>query len=170
MDQLAPLIDGSARRTEPASSTGASDELDGEEGAAEETPPETASADDASDDGTLDAAGQEVETFELGVMRDGDTLVLNLPVDPPAFGELDAAVVDGGLVWDDPGRGFRLDDVRPGTAAAQAGLRPGDRLLRIDGAVPDTLDVVRDVLAADRDSPVLLELERGARRTAILLP
>lgn len=125
---------------------------------------------DGSTRGADPADGDELEFFELGVVRDGDTLVLNLPMDPLAFVALDAAGPDGGLVWDDPGRGYRLDDVRPGTAAARAGLRPGDRLLRIDGAVPDTLDAVRDALSADRDTPVLLELERGARRTAVLLP
>lgn len=192
VDQLAPLIDGSTRRADPdavgeadeASPDGApaSDTPGGEAGtevasedaAPGETTGDSAAGDDAPVDGPPTdepaADGIELETFELGVVRDGDTLVLNLPVDPLAFVALDAAVPDGGLVWDDPGRGYRLDDVRPGTAAARAGLRPGDRLLRIDGVVPDTLDAVRDALSADRDTPVLLELERGARRTAVLLP
>ena len=173
VDQLEPLIDGSTRRADPAA-VGEGDEALAEEGSADEAPADEAPADEApADEPPADeppADGGELEFFELGIVRDGDTLVLNLPMDPLAFVGLDAAVPDGGLVWDDPGRGYRLDDVRPGTAAARAGLRPGDRLLRIDGAVPDTLDAVRDALSADRDAPVLLELERGARRTAVLLP
>ncbi len=177
VDQLGPLFDGSTRRADPAAvgdddeaaddastdDAPASDVVD-EDVAASETSGDPAAGDEAAAD------GGEPEFFELGIVRNGDTLVLNLPMDPLAFVGLDAAVPDGGLVWDDPGRGYRLDDVRPGTAAARAGLRPGDRLLRIDGAVPDTLDAVRDALSADRDTPVLLELERGVRRTAVLLP
>lgn len=196
VDQLSPLIDDSARRA-ATSAAGESGDVESEDAAASETPVDSATADapsgDApsgdetsagetpgdetsgdeasaaggSGDGSDDAA-QEV--FELGVVRDGETLVLNLPIDPLAFVGVDAAAPDGGLVWDDPGRGYRLDDVRPGTPAARAGLRRGDRLLRIDGDAPDTLDAVRDALSADRDAPVLLELERGTRRTAILLP
>lgn len=180
VDQLVPLIDGSARRADPAAA-GEGDEAapdgarasDSPGDAPDDAPSADAAADEeaAVDDSSEDVAnGGELEFFELGVVRDGDTLVLNLPMDPLAFVALDAAVPDGGLVWDDPRRGYRLDDVRPGTAAAQAGLRPGDRLLRIDGALPDTLDAARDALSADRDAPVLLELERGARRTAVLLP
>ena len=143
---------------ETSADAASADEMSGDEMSGDEAP-----APDGSDD-----AAQEV--FELGVVRDGETVVLDLPMDPLAFVGLDAAPPDGGLVWDDPGRGYRLDDVRPGTPAARAGLRPGDRLLRIDGAAPDTLDAVRAALSAERDAPVLLELERGARRTAILLP
>ena len=191
VDQLSPLIDDSARRA-ATSAAGESEDVESEDAAASETPSDPATADTVSADGTSgdetsagetpggeaspadgsgdgsDDAAQEV--FELGVVRDGETLVLNLPIDPLAFIGPDAPAADGGLVWDDPGRGYRLDDVRPGTAAARAGLRRGDRLLRIDGDAPGTLDAVRDALSADRDAPVLLELERGSRRTAILLP
>ena len=186
VDQLSPLIDDSARRA-ATSAAGESGDVESEDAAASETPVDSATAEvasagetsgdeasgdetsaaDGSGDGSGDAA-QEV--FELGVARDGETLVLNLPIDPLAFIGPDAPAPDGGLVWDDPGRGYRLDDVRPGTPAARAGLRRGGSLLRIDGAAPDTLDAVRDALSADRDAPVLLELERGTRRTAILLP
>ena len=168
VDQLVPLIDGSMRRA-AAATRGEGDEAAASEASGDSAVPDEAPADEALAE-EVSGDGDDVEFLELGVVRDGDTLVLNLPVDPLAAVGLDAAVPDGGLVWDDPGRGYRLDAVRPGTAAARAGLRPGDRLLRIDGTAPETLDAVRDALSADRDMPVLLELERGARRTAVLLP
>ena len=116
------------------------------------------------------ARSGDIEAYELAVVRGSETVVLNLPADPLTLLAPDAAAPDGGLVWDDPDRGYQLNDVRPGTAAALAGLRAGDRLLRLDGAVPDTLAAVRTALSPARETPVLLELERGARRTAILLP
>ncbi len=153
VDQLAPLMDAGAR---PAGESAAADDSD------------DAASDDAgeSDDAESDDG---IPAYELGLVRAGDTVVLNLPAGPRAFDLPDSDVPDGGLVWADPDRGFRLDDVRSGTAAALAGLRPGDRLLRIDGAAPATLDAVRTAISATRDTPVLLELERGARRTAVLL-
>lgn len=171
VDQLAPLIDGSMRRA-AAATGGEGDEAAASEASGDSAVPDEAPADEALAEEVeeVSADGDGGEFLELGVVRDGDTLVLDLPMDPLASVGLDAAVPDGGLVWDDPGRGYRLDDVRPGTAAARAGLRPGDRLLRIDGTAPETLDAVRDALSADRDMPVLLELERGARRMAVLLP
>ncbi|MXZ71894.1 MAG: PDZ domain-containing protein [Acidobacteria bacterium] len=162
-----PAITDTASAEATSADEASGDETSGDATSADEASEGEASAADGSGDGSGDAA-QGV--FELGVVRDGETLVLNLPIDPLAFIGPDAPAPDGGLVWDDPGRGYRLDDVRPGTPAARAGLRAGDRLLRIDGAAPDTLDAVRDALSTDRDAPVLLELERGTRRTAVLLP
>ena len=164
VDQLAPLVDARAR---PAGGSAAADEA--AEAASEIAVSDTADTADTAEGDTAEG-DTGVEAYEVGVLRGGDTVVLNLPVDPLAFVAPDALVPDGGLVWDDPARGYRVDDVRPGTAAALAGLRPGDRLLRIDGATLETLTEVRAALSATRDTPVLLELERGPRRTVVLLP
>ena len=128
-------------------------------------------ADDAGDADTGSGDDALPPAYDVGVIRGGEVMVVSLPVVGPltlaAAGEAAAAEA---LIWDDPARGYRLDAVRPGTPAARAGLQAGDRLLRIDGDAPATLDDVRAALAPDREAPVLLELERGSRRTAVLLP
>ena len=107
----------------------------------------------------------------MAVVRAGEVVVVSLPVvDPLTLAAAGEAAAAEALVWDDPARGYRLDAVRPDTPAARAGLQAGDRLLRIDGDAPATLDDVRAALAPDRAAPVLLELERESRRTAVLLP
>ena len=50
-----------------------------------------------------------------------------------------------------------------------AGIRAGDRLLRIDGVEIVDPDQVRDVLAPDRGTAAFVELERAGRRFGILL-
>jgi serine protease Do len=64
--------------------------------------------------------------------------------------------------------GFAIADVAPGSAAAQAGLRTGDRLLRIDGATPRDAAEVGRLLAGGR-RPVFVELQRRRRRIGVLL-
>ncbi len=175
IEQLGPLADGIAPLRHGAGD-GAGD--GGEDTAVEEAEDDIGEEDE---DAAPDAAG-DVETdsgedeavppaYDVAVVRGGEVMVVSLPVVGPltlaAAGE---AAATEALVWDDPARGFRLDSVRSGTPAARAGLQAGDRLLRIDGEAPATLDDVRAALAPDREAPVLLELERGSRRTAVLLP
>jgi hypothetical protein len=62
--------------------------------------------------------------------------------------------------------GFTIGSVSAGSCGADAGLRPGDRILRVGDAVPRD---ARDLRRALGRRPVLVEIERGARRLAMLL-
>ena len=119
--------------------------------------------------GPLVDAG-DVAAYDLTVTRGDDIVGIQLPTDPAVFAAREAEIAVEGLVWDDPNRGYRIDTVLPSTPAARAGLRAGDRLLRIDGEMPDDLDAVRAALSPSREVSVMLELERGARRWAVVLP
>ncbi|MCB9742046.1 MAG: PDZ domain-containing protein [Alphaproteobacteria bacterium] len=70
-----------------------------------------------------------------------------------------------GLTLEDREKGaFILEEVFPGHPAAEAGLKPGDQLLRIDGVSLVGLDVqaVGERLSGEEGSAVELELRRGA--------
>ena len=190
VEQLAPLADGIApvRRRAAAGEEDAEDDAqdDAEEDAEDdaEEDAEENGEDDAQDDAQEngeddpgDAGSESGEddavppAYDVAVVRAGEIVVVSLPVvDPLTLAAAGEAAAAEALVWDDPARGYRLDAVRPDTPAARAGLQAGDRLLRIDGDAPATLDDVRAALAPDRAAPVLLELERESRRTAVLLP
>ena len=75
----------------------------------------------------------------------------------------------GGLVWDAPPDPYRIDAVVPDSPAAVAGIEPGDRLVRIDHAEPRNLRQVEQVFSDTTTLPVLLDIERGERRLAILV-
>jgi len=65
---------------------------------------------------------------------------------------------------------YRIDAVAPGSRAARAGLEPGDRLLRINGSEPRNPDEMERMIAAPSSTPVMLEVERDARRIALVIP
>ena len=116
------------------------------------------------------AAITEVGAFDFAVSRRGELLDVRLatgmsvvegPAVPPA--------VDG-LVWESPTGGLVINRVAPGSRADDAGIRGGDRLLRIDGIDIEDADQVRAVLAPEREHPVFVELKRDERRWGVLLP
>jgi len=111
----------------------------------------------------------EQEVFELLVHRGDTSLRVELPVEPPDS-SVDAD--DGGqlgMVWESPAPGYRIDEVVPGSAAAEAGIRAGDRLLRLDNTVPEDLAQVQGTLSSPDAEPTFLELERDGRRWGVLL-
>jgi S1-C subfamily serine protease len=63
--------------------------------------------------------------------------------------------------------GFPIGPVSPGSRADEAGLRGGDRIVRVDDVEPRSAAELRRALARRR--PVFLELERGQRRRGMLL-
>jgi hypothetical protein len=63
--------------------------------------------------------------------------------------------------------GFSVGSVAPGSRAEQAGLRDGDRILRVDSREPRSAAELRRTLARRR--PMFVELERGQRRLGMLL-
>ena len=91
-------------------------------------------------------------------------------MDTGAEAEDAAPAVDRGLLLDPPRRGFAIEAVSPGTPADRAGIRAGDRLLRIDHALPRNRAALRRALGGTPDgSSVFVELERGKRRWGTLL-
>ena len=54
--------------------------------------------------------------------------------------------------------------------ADMAGIRSGDRLIRIDGQELSDFTQVLDVLSPERENTVFLEIDRGGRRWSVLLP
>jgi S1-C subfamily serine protease len=106
----------------------------------------------------------------LSVQRNSKNLLINmagdlLPVTPDAEPSSVA-----GLLKDTPPKGVRLEGVQPGSRAAAAGLRHGDRLLRIGRAEPRDLNHALRLLDTKPPAPVFVEFERGGRRFGTLVP
>lgn len=116
------------------------------------------------------AEAAELDAFELVVDRGAALVDIQLPVDPSAFETLSDPTSAAGLMWRVPPVGHLIDAVVPESPADVAGIRAGDRLLRIDTIEPADVDQVRDVLSPDRETPAFVELERSGRRWGVLLP
>lgn len=59
--------------------------------------------------------------------------------------------------------------VQPQSAAAEAGLREGDRITAIDGRTMETFDDIRIAVAFDLGKPIDLSIERGGEQRTISL-
>jgi membrane-associated protease RseP (regulator of RpoE activity) len=57
----------------------------------------------------------------------------------------------------------------PASPAAQAGIQPGDRLLKIGHEDPRNLAAVRQALSRRQDAPLHVVLERGEMRWETIL-
>jgi S1-C subfamily serine protease len=116
-----------------------------------------------------DAAPNQ-EVFSLEARRGVDTLTFALPargIDIQLAAPLQATA---GLVWEQSTPGYLIASVLPGSQAADAGIEPGDRLVRVNHMEPTSLDDVYDALADDRVAPVFVELARDGRSWGVLLP
>lgn len=109
------------------------------------------------------------ELSEVVVRRDGRDLPIVLSRLRPTGPDEAAIDAGAGLVWEAVQTGYRIESVRPGSAAAVAGIDPGDRLLRIDGEEPVSLEAVEQLFAGDQALPVFVEIEREGRRLGFLL-
>lgn len=108
--------------------------------------------------------------FVLTVDRGGDVVNVPMPAASAAADSPASRPAAAGLVWAPPPAGLAVDAVAPGSRAAAAGIRPGDRLLRIDGAEVADADEARGLLSSERAAPAFVELERAGRRLGLLLP
>lgn len=100
-------------------------------------------------------------TLQLTVERDGTLLAI------PIIPELDPETLAGRIwvyPWIEP-----LLEVRPGSAAAAAGLRSGDRIVAVDGVtVRHSIDVVQQL---QRTQPqAVFTVERSGSQAEVTLP
>lgn len=103
---------------------------------------------------------------ELGLVRQLSLSPIPLPAGcgpAPAGARLGAYLEsENGAVW--------VRRVAPGSAAAAAGLRPGDRILELNGtAVDHAGQVIRGVRLHPEGMPLRLTIERSGRRLEIRL-
>ena len=108
------------------------------------------------------------QALELTVRRGPRTLMVALSGNDVGDVSGMEAAPGAGLVWEAP-EPYRIDSVVPGSRAAMAGIERGDRLVRIDHAEPRNLAQVQRIFAGTRTLPVLVEIERGDRRLAVLV-
>lgn len=66
-------------------------------------------------------------------------------------------------------RGAEIGTVVPGSPAAIAGMRPGDKVVSVAGVPTTTRNQVRTVVNDHRGQPTLIVLDRGGERVSITL-
>ena len=116
-----------------------------------------------------DPAG--VDTFDVAVTRGDAVVMVALPTDWAVLDELrELSTIPAGIVWERPPAGYRVDSVVADGPAEMAGIRSGDRLIRVNGDELNDLTQVQDVLSPDRENTVFLEIDRAGRRWGTLLP
>jgi hypothetical protein len=106
--------------------------------------------------------------FQLGVRRADRKRTVTVGAGSAPGGGVPRRA-EAGIALEAPARGFRIDSVPPAGRMARAGLRPGDRLVRINGTEPASLRQAERAIAGDR-GPMLIDVEREGRRLAIVVP
>jgi S1-C subfamily serine protease len=111
------------------------------------------------------------EGFELRVRRGRDTLTIHLPPDGIAIAPPAPRDHDAGIVWaPEHDEGYPVGEVVAGSPAAAAGIRPGDRVLRLQHAAPASLAQVGRALAGGRPpGSAFVVVSRGDRLVGLLL-
>jgi len=110
------------------------------------------------------------EGFELRVRRGRETLTVHLPPDGVAISPPAPTDNDAGIVWaPEHDEGYPVGNVVAGSRAATAGIRPGDRVFRLQHAAPTSLAQVKRTLAARRTGSAFVAISRGERLLGLLL-
>jgi S1-C subfamily serine protease len=105
---------------------------------------------------------------ELQVRRGSKTDTLTLNQTSALEASPDVAQ-DAGVRFDAAVLPYRIDRVMPGSRAARAGVRAGDRVVRINYAEPRSRASVERAIR-DAAAPILLEVARDDRHLAIVIP
>ena len=109
------------------------------------------------------------EPLELEVKRGSRTLTVALSPKAPEASATGPEADGSGLTLASDAVGFPIDSVRQGSREAVAGIRQGDRLLRINFAEPRDLRQLRRLLSSQRGGPLFVELARGDRIVGLLV-
>lgn len=122
--------------------------------------------------GQLEPLGDavDVDTFDVAVIRAEAIVTVVLPTDQAVLDAPHEVYPMPGIVWELPPAGYRISGIVEDGPADMAGIRAGDRLVRIAGEEPVDLTQVLDVLSPDRENAVFLEIDRIGRRWGVLLP
>jgi S1-C subfamily serine protease len=116
----------------------------------------------------LTAAREAV--FGLQVRRNRRTIRLELPGSLTAQPSQQEAGPGSGIDLTPAPDGHPIESVAPGSAAARAGLMPGDRLLLVNGAQLPNLAAARRAIAQTGGTPSFLLIQRGGRKLGVFLP
>jgi serine protease Do len=108
------------------------------------------------------------EGVVLGVWRARQRKEVSLAAGAPGAAPSRQSDDGSGLQLAAAAEGYRIGRIAPGSPAAEAGVREGDRLLRLDLAVPRTRAEASRALAR-KGEPVFVEIQRGPRRFGVLL-
>ena len=106
----------------------------------------------------------------MAVTRAETMVALVLPTQRTIRDETYGHETLSGIVWERPAVGYRINAVVADGPADMAGIRSGDRLVRIDGQELSDFTQVLDVLSPERENAVFLEVDRTGRRWGVLLP
>ena len=64
----------------------------------------------------------------------------------------------------------RIAEVKPGSLAEKAGLKPRDLIMKFDGKTVANADEIRDILKKKKNGDeVVVEVDRGAERLSLKL-
>lgn len=96
------------------------------------------------------------KTLPVSVERNGQPLSLSLAI--PA----ESSKADAGLFPHFVDAPLSIDRVMPHSAAEQAGIRSGDRILAVDGHAFHTLEPLLDYLQAGKGTPLTLTVQSSA--------
>lgn len=107
---------------------------------------------------------------ELTLRREGKTLRAVLVANGRPAETKGERFAFAGLELAAPVRGVTLTDVAPDSVAYQAGLRSGDRLLRVAGTDTSNAVEVRRMFARKKNQPVFLTFERDSSQRGVFLP
>jgi len=108
----------------------------------------------------IDAEGRRIST--LTIERNGATLTQT--VFPELVGTERLRTI--GI---SPRSDLVVDQVNPGSSAAEAGLKPGDRVLAVDGQTLSRRDELREYFQKKHEQPSLLLLNRGGTELSVSL-
>jgi hypothetical protein len=74
---------------------------------------------------------------------------------------------DQAPVLQQPGSGTKVDEVVPDSAAAKAGVRPGDVVVGIDGKPINTYLDIAPIVALSGGRPLVIDIDRGGSRVRV---
>lgn len=100
------------------------------------------------------------------IQRGGETIETNLtPRENPPEGQGSTGITFGDARFSD----VQVDEIRSGTAAAQAGLQPGDKIVSINGVEIEAMQQASMMLNAHMGQEITLTYERESEQKTVTL-